>query len=91
MFLFRIFVDSRLRGALRYLHRLFLALDANFRLKRRDISSEDKDPSYSLGWVYFVLEIAYRAHLKTTESMVVQNVGISTPVRKPFSLTSYDL
>jgi hypothetical protein len=65
----------------RYIHRLFLAIDANFRLKRRNVSSEEKDPSYSVGWAYFVPEVAYKAHLKKNESVVVQSVSISSPAR----------
>jgi cytochrome c oxidase subunit IV len=47
---------------------------------------KDKDLSYSLGWAYFVLEIAYRAHLKKYESEIVQSVGISPTVSCLFSL-----
>ncbi|KAG6835952.1 hypothetical protein H0H93_012949 [Arthromyces matolae] len=39
-----------------YLYRLFLAVDANFRLKRKHRSSEKADPSLSTGWSYFVPE-----------------------------------
>jgi hypothetical protein len=79
-------IDASLSQEFRYLHQLFLALDANFRLKRRDVSGEDKDPSYSLGWAYFVPEIAYRAHLKKYESEIVQSVGICPTVPCLFSL-----
>jgi hypothetical protein len=43
---------------------LFLALDANFRLKRKNISSQTVDPGLSKGWAYFVEETAYKAHLE---------------------------
>ncbi|KAJ6486562.1 hypothetical protein C8R47DRAFT_979565, partial [Mycena vitilis] len=37
----------------RFIHALFLAIDANFRLKRKDVSSEDKDPGLGNGWAFF--------------------------------------
>ncbi|KAF8142767.1 hypothetical protein K438DRAFT_1634908, partial [Mycena galopus ATCC 62051] len=46
-----------------FLYIMFLALDACFRLKRRMISSEIKDPGLGTGWAY-VTEIApYRHYL----------------------------
>lgn len=38
----------------RYLHALHLAIDGNFRLKRKDISSDAADPGLSHGFSYFV-------------------------------------
>ena len=35
---------------MRYLYALFLALDANFRLKRKNVSSDEADPGLSKGW-----------------------------------------
>ncbi|KAJ7850849.1 hypothetical protein B0H13DRAFT_2360511 [Mycena leptocephala] len=49
----------------RFLYILFLALDACFRLKRRLVSSELKDPSLGPGWGYVVENAAYREHLLT--------------------------
>ncbi|KAJ7936005.1 hypothetical protein B0H13DRAFT_2304071 [Mycena leptocephala] len=49
----------------RFLYILFLALDACFRLKRRLVSSELKDPSLGAGWGYVVENAAYRQHLLT--------------------------
>ncbi|TFK60998.1 hypothetical protein BDN72DRAFT_778739, partial [Pluteus cervinus] len=48
----------------RWLNRLFLAMDANFRLKRRVKSSEDADPSLNKGWAYFVDQEPYMEHIK---------------------------
>ena len=59
-----------------FLHRLFLAMDANFRLKRRNVSSEAKDPSYSAGWSYFVPEKEYKEFLAEYDSVVVQSVSV---------------
>jgi hypothetical protein len=47
----------------RFLYALFVALDANFRLKRRDVSSEEKDPGLATGWSFFGEVIKYMAHL----------------------------
>ncbi|KAJ7276586.1 hypothetical protein C8J57DRAFT_1061539, partial [Mycena rebaudengoi] len=38
----------------RFLYALFLAMDANFRLKRKDVSSEEKDPGLGPGWAFFL-------------------------------------
>jgi hypothetical protein len=42
---------------------LFLALDANFRLKRKDVSSEEKDPGMGTGWAFYGEVKAYMEHL----------------------------
>ncbi|KIK34019.1 hypothetical protein CY34DRAFT_18005 [Suillus luteus UH-Slu-Lm8-n1] len=41
-----------------------MAIDTNFQLKRRDISSDEADPSLSKGWSYFVEEEKFKSHLK---------------------------
>ncbi|EPS93480.1 hypothetical protein FOMPIDRAFT_39266, partial [Fomitopsis schrenkii] len=46
-----------------WLYRLFVGLDANFRLKRRDVSSDLVDPGLNRGYAYFVEEHAYRTYL----------------------------
>ncbi|KAG1870583.1 hypothetical protein DFJ58DRAFT_852169 [Suillus subalutaceus] len=48
-----------------WLYGLFLAIDANFRLKRRMVSKDSVDPGLSHGWAYFVEETAYKAYLQT--------------------------
>lgn len=47
----------------RFLYALFIGIDANFRLKRKATSSEERDPSLGGGWAFFVEEQAYKAHL----------------------------
>ncbi|KAJ6487351.1 hypothetical protein DFH09DRAFT_1339464 [Mycena vulgaris] len=47
-----------------FLFALFLAMDANFRLKRKDVSSEEKDPGLSHGWAFFCEVKAYMEHVK---------------------------
>jgi hypothetical protein len=49
----------------RYLYVLIVALDACFRLKRRIVSSEKKDPGLGTGWGYFVEDEPYRKYLLT--------------------------
>ncbi|KAJ7754817.1 hypothetical protein B0H16DRAFT_1458854 [Mycena metata] len=49
----------------KFLYILFLALDACFRLKRRLVSSELKDPSLGAGWSYMVDTKPYRKYLLT--------------------------
>ncbi|KAG1772260.1 hypothetical protein EV702DRAFT_1181338 [Suillus placidus] len=51
------------RKAKRWLYAIFVAIDANFRLKRRNVSSDDTDPSLAKGWAYFVEEKGYKAFL----------------------------
>jgi len=46
-----------------WLYSLFLGIDANFKLKRKKVSSEKADPSLSHGWSYFVEETKYKAFL----------------------------
>ncbi|KAJ7199337.1 hypothetical protein C8J57DRAFT_1155937 [Mycena rebaudengoi] len=48
----------------RFLYALFLAMDANFRLKRKDVSSEEKDPGLGPGWAFFCEVKAYMEHVK---------------------------
>jgi hypothetical protein len=47
----------------RFLYILFIALDACFRLKRRMISSEIKDPGLGMGWAYVTENLPYRHYL----------------------------
>ena len=51
--------------ASRFLYMTVLALDANFRLRRRVISNEERDPALCSGWGYFVEDKPYREFLKT--------------------------
>ncbi|TDL13603.1 hypothetical protein BD410DRAFT_817291 [Rickenella mellea] len=47
----------------RWLYTLILAMDANFRLKRRKASSNDFDPGLGTGLAYFVEDEAFRTHI----------------------------
>ena len=44
---------------------MFIAVDANFRLKRRAISNEARDPALGSGWGYFVEDSPYRQYLRS--------------------------
>ncbi|KAH9828984.1 uncharacterized protein C8Q71DRAFT_718824 [Rhodofomes roseus] len=47
-----------------WLYRLFLGIDANFRLKRKEVSTDVADPGLNHGYAYFVEEKAYKSHLQ---------------------------
>ncbi len=53
--------DSLFRS---WIHGLFLAIDANFRLKRLSASNDARDPSLNNGSSYFVQEGEYKAFLE---------------------------
>ncbi|KAG6804665.1 hypothetical protein H0H92_003569, partial [Tricholoma furcatifolium] len=46
-----------------FLHAAFIGIDANFRLKRKDVSSEALDPALGDGLAYFVKQEPYTDHL----------------------------
>ncbi|KAJ7817572.1 hypothetical protein B0H13DRAFT_2379555 [Mycena leptocephala] len=50
-------------GEQRFLYILYIAIDACFRLKRRLVSSEKKDPGLGTGWAYFTEDVPYRKYL----------------------------
>ncbi|KAG1741401.1 hypothetical protein EDD22DRAFT_786709, partial [Suillus occidentalis] len=47
----------------RWLYGIFLAIDANFRLVRKNVSSDAVDPGLSHGWSYVVEEKGYKTFL----------------------------
>ncbi|KAF8875708.1 hypothetical protein BD779DRAFT_1613396 [Infundibulicybe gibba] len=51
----------------KYIHSLFLSIDANFRLRRKDVSNDKADPSLSQGYSYFVEEGEYKEYLRTCD------------------------
>ncbi|KAJ6487280.1 hypothetical protein C8R47DRAFT_1216473 [Mycena vitilis] len=57
----------------RFLYTLYIALDACFRLKRRLISSELKDPDLGSGWAYMVENSPYRDYLRTVTNQKEMN------------------
>lgn len=49
---------------LSWLFAQFRGADANFRMVRKKVSSEEADPTLSPGWSYFVKNDDYQAHLE---------------------------
>lgn len=47
----------------RFIYTLVLAVDANFRLKRRAVSSAERDPALGNGLGYFVEDSSYAQHV----------------------------
>ncbi|KAG6847851.1 hypothetical protein H0H93_005521 [Arthromyces matolae] len=54
----------------KWLHSLFVGIDANFRMKRKDVSNDDLDPDLGKGFAYFVEEKTYKAHLENHKNEV---------------------
>ncbi|KAJ7073559.1 hypothetical protein B0H15DRAFT_925638 [Mycena belliarum] len=71
-----------------FLYALFLAIDANFRLKRKDVSSEEKDPGLNKGWAFFCEVTAYMKHVaanwhqKQDRSHCVAHDAVDKPDRE---------
>lgn len=60
-----------------WIYGLFVAIDANFRLKRKAVSSNVLDPSLNDGWAYFVEEKPYKDYL-AQHAKEPQEVGTSS-------------
>ena len=54
---------ERLNVLCSWLFRLFLGADANMRMVRKKVSNEDRDPTLSPGWSYFIETTKYKTHL----------------------------
>ncbi|KAK6988879.1 CxC2 domain-containing protein [Favolaschia claudopus] len=74
----------------RFIYALFLALDANFRMKRKDVSSEADDPSLGDGWAFFSKVEEYMRHLdahwtlEQEKSTCVAHDAVDEPNREAF-------
>ncbi|KAK0460313.1 hypothetical protein IW261DRAFT_1587084 [Armillaria novae-zelandiae] len=51
---------------------LYVGMDANFRLERFNVSSEDKDPGLSKGLAYFADTEMFCKHLKDFDNQIIQ-------------------
>ncbi|KAK0472663.1 hypothetical protein IW261DRAFT_1553319 [Armillaria novae-zelandiae] len=51
---------------------LYIGMDANFRLERFNVSSEEKDPSVSKGLAYFVDTQTFHKHLENFDKRIIQ-------------------
>ncbi|KAJ7880130.1 hypothetical protein B0H13DRAFT_2542393 [Mycena leptocephala] len=77
-----------------FLYALFLALDANFRLKRKDVSSEEKDPGLGTGLAFFGDVKEYMDHLdkhwdqKQERSTCVAHDAVDKPDRESLGTAS---
>ncbi|KAJ7092128.1 hypothetical protein C8R43DRAFT_908179, partial [Mycena crocata] len=69
----------------KFLYALFLALDANFQMQRKDVSSEKSDPDLGNGLAFFGEVNAYMGHLeqhwdqKQPKSTCVAHDAVNTP------------
>ncbi|KAJ7572380.1 hypothetical protein C8J56DRAFT_1068899 [Mycena floridula] len=52
-----------------WIYRLFIGNDADFKIKRRDVSSEEKDPGLCQGHAYFVEQQSYEAYLEVNKNV----------------------
>ncbi|KAJ7818572.1 hypothetical protein B0H14DRAFT_3473649 [Mycena olivaceomarginata] len=77
-----------------FLYVLYIALDANFRLRRRDVSSEEKDPGFMKGWAFFGEVTKYMAHLEKhvgqiqEQSTCVAHNAVDKPNRESLGTAS---
>ncbi|KAJ7836845.1 hypothetical protein B0H13DRAFT_1651891 [Mycena leptocephala] len=77
-----------------FLYALFLALNANFRLKRKDVSSEEKDPGLGTGLAFFGDVKEYMEHLdkhwdqKQERSTCVAHDAVDKPDRESLGTAS---
>lgn len=53
-----------------WIYTLFLAIDANFRLKRLAVSTDVRDPGLNHGYAYVVEEEKFKQYLKDYEDRV---------------------
>ncbi|KAJ7310883.1 hypothetical protein DFH08DRAFT_974040 [Mycena albidolilacea] len=78
----------------RFLYTLFLAIDTNFRLMRKDVLSEEKDPGLVRGWGFFGDVTKYMAHLekhwdqKQERSTCVSHDAVNKPLQEFLGLGS---
>ncbi|KAJ7022851.1 hypothetical protein C8F04DRAFT_970965 [Mycena alexandri] len=72
----------------RFLYALFLALDANFRMRRKKVSSEEKDLSLGDGWSFYCEIAPYYSYLtknwkqKQERSTCVAHDAVDKPDRE---------
>ncbi|KAJ7906822.1 hypothetical protein B0H13DRAFT_1880221 [Mycena leptocephala] len=76
-----------------FLYALFITIDTNFCLKRRDVSSEDKDPGLGNGWLFFGEVKKYMAYLgvhwdQKQESTCVAHDTVDKPDRESLGTAS---
>ncbi|KAJ7225335.1 hypothetical protein GGX14DRAFT_556145 [Mycena pura] len=74
----------------RYLYKLILAVDANFRLKNRLRANQHQDPALGKGLGYFVQSEAYKEHLRmyVAKKDVTSCVAFAALLQKETRLTT---
>ncbi|KAK7055702.1 CxC2 domain-containing protein [Favolaschia claudopus] len=78
----------------RFIYALFLAMDANFRMKRKDVSSEADDPSLGDGIAFFAKVGEYMQHLEKNwgleqeKSTCVAHDAVNEPNREAYGTAS---
>ncbi|KAJ7301593.1 hypothetical protein DFH08DRAFT_978614 [Mycena albidolilacea] len=81
----------------RFLYALFLAIDTNFCLMRKDVSSEEKDPGLVWGWGFFGDVTKYMAHLekhwdqKEERSTCVSHDAVDKPLQEFLGTASSEI
>ncbi|KAJ7081795.1 hypothetical protein B0H15DRAFT_786116, partial [Mycena belliarum] len=84
-------IDGEWRNAnksKRFLYALFLAIDANFRMKRKQVSSEEADPGLNHGAAFFSEVKAYMTHvgkhweMEQEKSTCVSHDAVDLPDRE---------
>ncbi|KAJ7725467.1 hypothetical protein B0H16DRAFT_1332689 [Mycena metata] len=72
----------------KFLYALFLAMDANFRMRRKKVSTEEKDPSLGDGWSFYGAIAPYYSYLaanwkhKQERSTCVAHDAVDKPDRE---------
>ena len=59
----------------RWLYTLFIGIDANFRLKRLNVSNDTRDPGLNHGYAYIVNEVKFKDYLDRFDSQVPNDVS----------------
>ncbi|KAK7044331.1 CxC2 domain-containing protein [Favolaschia claudopus] len=78
----------------RFIYALFLALDANFQMRRNDVSSEAKDPSLGDGIAFFGRVEEYMRHLEAhweleqEKSTCVAHDAVNEPNRESYGMAA---
>ncbi|KAK0502003.1 hypothetical protein EDD18DRAFT_1346562 [Armillaria luteobubalina] len=67
-------VDTR-EGEKAYLDCLFIAVDANFRLKCNNVSSDEQDPGLNAGYAYFVKNQAFKNYLQKYSDLLPEETN----------------
>jgi hypothetical protein len=59
----------------RWLYTLFLGIDANFRLKRLNVSTQQRDPRLNYGFMYVVEETKFKQYLKDYSDKITEDMS----------------